>query len=585
MLDSQAPLFQHLQDIYGEDEARALLPRLVELLDGWRARIHQRAGADSSESAQPWDQSTQVLITYGDSIQAPGERPLRTLRDFLSERLEGVISTVHILPFFPYTSDDGFSILDYREVNEALGDWDDIEAISAQFGLMVDLVINHCSRESLWFYDYVANVPPYNDYFIEVDLQSPEAGSLDLVTRPRSSPLLTEVRTHRGRKHLWATFSRDQIDLNFRNPDVLLEMIDIMLGYVAAGTRILRLDAVAYLWKEIGTSCIHLHQTHSAVKLIRAVLELVDPRCLVLTETNVPNEENRSYFGLGDEAHMIYQFSLPPLMLHALHTGFTRYLVEWARDTTERQPPAGCTFLNFTASHDGIGVRPLEGLIPREEVDNLMAAMHERGGYVSSRRNSDGSESPYELNISYFDAVGDPRVETDPWKVPCFMVSQIVVISLRGVPAIYLHSLTATPNDHHGVEEGGRTRLINRRKWDRGELEARIDDPATDAGRVFREMVRVLRLRGEHSAFHPDASQQVLSLPDQLFGLVRESDDERVICLFNFTPDTHEVKMEERFWGDEVQTRWKDLLSDELIPIERGRMRLPPYVTYWLVHE
>lgn len=576
-----APLRQRMQGrlafIYGDEQAPQIAERLFGLLDGWRERIPFPDCPDCWR----WDQRSSVLITYGGSIQEPGVMPLQTLRDFLNTRLNQAISTVHILPFFPFTSDDGFSVADYREVDEDLGSWDDIHAIAEEFGLMVDLVINHCSRQSLWFYDYVADIAPFNQYFIEVENR--DTPELAMVTRPRNSSLLTKTRTHRGKKFLWATFSHDQMDLNFRSPAVLLEMIDVMLGYVAAGTRVLRLDAIAYLWKEIGTNCIHLPQTHEVVKLIRDVLDWVDPRCLLLTETNVPNDENRSYFGNSDEAQLIYQFSLPPLLLQALHTGCTHHLVTWAKSLDENPPPAGCTYLNFTASHDGVGLRPLEGLVPDDEVQTLLKAMRVRGGYLTSRATSDGFDRPYELNISYFDAFRDPRMPVDPWHIPCFLLSQLVAISMQGVPAIYIHSFTATPNDRESVERHGRTRLINRRQWDRGELESLIDDPASETGRVFSEMVRFLRLRRAHPAFHPDAGQRLLDLPAHLFGFVREGDGERVYCVFNFTPDDRSVDIDAVFRDDNPDGRWLDLLSGELARVERGQLHLAGYAGLWLV--
>ena len=570
-------LLQRLEFLYGEQQAAVIAGRLYSLLESWQRRIAVPEG----DTGRRWDQRSSVLITYGGSIQEPGVMPLQTLKDFLQTRLKDAVDTVHILPFFPYTSDDGFSVADYREVDEELGSWDDIRAIAAEFGLMVDLVINHCSRQSLWFYDYVADVYPYNQFFIEVE--NKDAPELAMVTRPRTSSLLTLTRTHRGKKYLWATFSHDQIDLNFHSPEVLLEMLDILLGYVQAGTRILRLDAITYLWKGIGSNCIHLPQTHEVVKLIRDVLDWVDPRCLVLTETNVPNEENRSYFGNGDEAQLIYQFSLPPLLLQALHTGCTHYLAVWAKSLEDNPLPAGCTYLNFTASHDGVGLRPLEGLVPEDELNALLKAMRARGAYLSSRRTPDGSDRPYELNISYFDAFRDPRMPADPWHIPCFLVSQLVAMSMQGVPALYIHSFTATRNNRESVERQGRTRLINRRQWDRGELEYLIDDPSSETGQVFNKLVRVLRLRNQHPAFHPDAAQCLLDLPPHLFGFVRDGQGERIYCLFNFTPDEREVNVGEVFKGDSPDSRWRDLLSGELARIERGRLHLAAYACLWLM--
>ncbi len=563
--------------LYGEAAAPAIGESLCRSLQDWQARY---PAAPAGDGSPPWDQRTSVLITYGDSIQESGSAPLRTLKDFLDKHLSRAVDTVHILPFFPYSSDDGFSVIDYRELRADLGTWDDLSRIADDYGLMVDLVINHCSRSSLWFVSYLADQPPYNEYFLEAEPQP----ALALVTRPRSSPLLTEIRTLRGVRHLWTTFSSDQMDLDFRNPAVLLEMIDILLGYVAAGARIIRLDAVAYLWKEVGTPCVHLPQTHEVVKLIRDVVSVMEPRCVVLTETNVPNAENRSYFGAGDEAQLTYQFSLPPLLLHALHTGRTEYLQAWARELEAHPAPAGCTYLNFTASHDGVGLRPLEGLLPPPQLEALLDAMRARGGYLSSRRCSDGAEAPYELNISYFDAFRDPHVDHDPWHVPCFLVSQIVAMSMQGIPAIYIHSLTATRNDDLSVELLGRTRAINRRMWDRRELEGLLADRGSETARVFRELVCILALRRVHPAFHPDGPQRLLELAAPLFGFVREAPDrsERIVCLFNITPSPCELPLGELPSGLVQTAGMRDLLSDRQVEIAEGRLRLPGYAAYWL---
>jgi len=569
---------EHLRFIYEDEQAHRL-----------QAAIQQRIAFTWAKLGEPipnqtlWDEKDAILITYGDSIQTPDEPPLTTLKQFAHAHLGRAFSTIHLLPFFPYSSDDGFSILDYHSVRQDLGDWSHIQDLGRDYDLVFDLVINHCSRESLWFSDYVANLPPYNAYFIETD----PSDDLAMVTRPRTSPLLTEVRTHRGVKHLWATFSHDQIDLNLANPAVLLEFIDILLGYVEHGARVLRLDAIAYLWKEIGTHCIHLPKTHEMVRLLRTILDTAAPGRLLLTETNVPYAENRSYFGSGDEAHLIYQFSLAPLILHGLYTGSSRYLTQWVLDLQADPPPQGCTYLNFTASHDGIGLRPLEGLVPSDEVAQLLDAMRARGGYVSSKSNPDGSESPYELNISLFDAYRDPQQTQDPWHIPSFRLSQILSLSLQGIPGVYIHSLTATPNDNEGVERTGHTRSINRGQWDRAELERLLGDSSSNTARVFHDYIKVLSLRRDHPAFHPDAAQEPLTLGNHIFGVARTALDgsERIICLFNFTPDSRSIAMHEPFWNTEHGTPWRDLIDGQLALQERGSLHLPPYAALWLVPE
>ena len=547
------------------------------------ARIAERLERHSVPVTQPsptrWDQGSVLLISYGDSIVANGRPPLETLHAFLRRHLADTFSAVHILPFYPYSSDDGFSVIDYRRVNDALGDWEDIARIANDFHLMVDLVINHVSRESLWFYDYVADRPPARDYFIEL----PQDTDTRQVTRPRNSPLLVPVNTHRGTRHLWATFSEDQIDVNFSNPDVLIEFIDIFLFYLARGARLIRLDAIAFLWKELGTSCVHLEQTHEIVKLLRDIFDLVRPDGILLTETNVPHKENISYFGAGDEAHMVYQFSLPPLVLHALNRGTAKYLSNWTAELPD--PPEHCTFLNFTASHDGIGLRALEGLLPAYEVEDLIDCMHRFGGFVSMKANPDGDDSPYEINISYFDAMQGTRRGPDQWQVERFLCSQAIMLAMRGIPAVYIHSMLATPNDLHGVELSGRTRSINRKKWPHDELTALLDSHNTPNHEVFRELKRIIAIRRGEICFHPDSSQSVLDCGEGVFALLRERTEQQraVLAVFNLSSTAQALALKNRPDLSD-KTEWRDLLNDETLPGILPETSLLPYQFMWLVN-
>ena len=553
--------------IYGEDQAVLLRERVLAIINQHLTQQRQRPAAKPH-----WDETDVMLITYGDTLRREGEAPLQTLEAFASDHLRQAVSIIHLLPVYPWSSDDGFAVINYQQIDPALGDWGDIERLRGHFDLMMDFVLNHCSRESLWFYDFLLDKPPGRDFFIEVDPDT----DLSMVVRPRTSPLLAPVNTRTGIRYVWATFSHDQIDLDFRNPDVLLEFISIMLFYIRHGARALRLDAIAYLWKEIGTPCIHLPQTHAIVKLFRAILREAEPGVILLTETNVPHEENISYFGSGDEAHMVYQFSLPPLLLHAIHTGSTHYLHAWAK--TLAPPPAGCTYLNFTASHDGIGMRPLEGLIPAEEIGELLDDMREKGGFVSTKRNADGSESPYELNITWFDACRDPRGQHHRER---FLLTQTVAMSLQGIAAVYIHSLLATPNDMHGVELTGMTRSINRRKWEMDELEAHLGAPESLAGEVFREYLRRLELRRQQPAFHPDARQRILDLGAGLFGLARQSPDngQTITAIYNFT-STENATPAALLHGKTRQ--WRDILGGGMVVADGETLTIPAWGCYWL---
>jgi len=567
-------IHERLHRLYGD----AVLPRLLNRLELIIGRYGVGTACPDQAECRHWDQGDAVLICYGDMVTTDGEPPLVTLRRFLGERVGDAVSAVHVLPFFPYSSDDGFAVNDYRAVDPELGGWDQIQALANDYRLMVDLVINHVSGHSLWFRSYCNGLAPERHYFIEVEPNT----DLSAVVRPRTSPLLRPVQTPYGERHLWATFSEDQLDLDFRNPDVLFELLDILLFYVHHGAQIIRLDAIAYLWKELGTACVHLPQTHEVVKLLRDLLEMVEPRILLLTETNVPHAENISYFGDGDEAHMVYQFSLPPLLLHALHTGNAAYLTDWARNL--EPPPAGCTFFNFTASHDGIGVRPLEGLLPHEALEDLVAAMEQRGGLISRRSNADGSTMPYELNITYYDAVGVPG-DMDA-SIDRFLCSQTIAISLQGIPGIYFNSLFGADNDLEGVERSGRARSINRHKWTLAEIDqALAPDAGHQAHRVFPELLRRLRIRGAQPAFHPDGPQRVPELPKGLFGVQRQAPDgsQRIFVVANLTGSAIFLSLArvDRRWK---QRAWRELLGDWQADAETmsDKLELAPYQVVWL---
>ncbi|WP_067586877.1 sugar phosphorylase [Endozoicomonas ascidiicola] len=524
--------------------------------------------ATSPTPAQPaWSERDVFLITYGDSLTDGDRPPLQVLKDFLDQQLEGLISTVHILPYFPYSSDDGFSVIDYLQVNPALGDWDDILAISDNFRLMSDLVINHISRESLWFADFVGGNQPGRDYFIE---ENPDT-NVSMVTRPRNSPLLVPIQTRRGTRHVWATFSEDQIDLNFQNPDVLISMIDIVLFYLSKGTSVVRLDAIAFLWKELNTSCVHLPETHTIVKAIRLIMEEVCHGALLLTETNVPDPENFSYFGNGDEAHVVYQFALPPLVLHALNRGTEKHLVRWASALPDL--PEGCTVLNFTASHDGIGLRSLEGVVPDSDVAELVDSMHRFGGFVSMRSMPDSGEKPYEINISLFDAMKGTRRGEDQWQVQRFLCAQIIMLGMKGIPAIYIHSLLATPNDISGVERSGRTRSINRRKWKMEELMPELDNPASIQGLIFNTLKDILEIRQNEPCFHPDATQAILHIKTGIFAFNRKSTGGRSLtAIHNMTANPIELS------NSQIINKLNLLPHNQKKP-----SLIEPYQSLWLV--
>jgi glycosidase len=561
---TQETILDHLVFLYGDEDA----PRAAAEIE---SKLAQFAVHHPAAPKRRLDSSDALLITYGDQFREAGVAPLRSLLAFCDEFLSGAVSGVHILPFFPYSSDDGFSVIDYRQVDRLLGTWGDVEAIAAHYRLMADAVLNHCSSRHDWFQGFLAGDPADEQRFISMDADVDLSG----VVRPRALPLLTTYATALGPRHVWTTFSADQVDLNYANPAVLLDMLDVLLAYLAHGAQIIRMDAIAYLWKLPGTSCIHLPQTHRVVQLLRTVLERAAPGTVLVTETNVPHADNLSYFGDGsNEAHMVYNFALPPLTLHALQTGDGRVLSEWAASL--RLPSTEVTFFNFLASHDGIGLNPARGLLTEREIQRLIERVERAGGLVSYKTNPDGSQSAYELNVNYFDALSEPeRSDGLALAEARFLVAQAIMLALQGVPGIYVHSLVGSRGWPEGAEFSGQKRTINRQKFELGGLGAELRDPQSRRARIYRRMLQWLRARAACPAFDPFGSQRVLEAHPGAFVLLRESGGAQALCCFNLRDEALSLRVEG------LDGRWRNVI-DGGQPAPLGRLELEPYQVLWL---
>jgi glycosidase len=559
-----------VRSLYGERDG-------AEAIDGIRELVARAASAGAvPPPAEALSERDALLIAYADQLREPGVAPLRTLAAFCERRLADVISGVHLLPFYPWSSDDGFSVKDYFAVAPEYGSWDDIAAFRPHFDLMVDAVFNHASAQGDWFQRFLRDEPAFRDFFVTV------SGTPDLsrVVRPRALPLLTEFQTARGPEQVWTTFSADQVDLNVKNPRVLLALLDALLLYVRHGARFIRLDAIAYLWKEIGTPCIHLPQTHAVIQLFRAVLDEVAPHVRLVTETNVPHADNISYFGDGThEAQLVYNFALPPLVLHALLRGDASHLTRWA--TTLSAPSDRTTFLNFLASHDGIGLNPARGILPEPEIGFLVERCLAHGGFINYKHNADGSKSPYEMNIVYFDAVNDPAMaESMETRVNRFIATQAVMLALAGVPGIYFHSLFGSRNDRDAALQTGINRRINRQKLLRAELETELSEPRSLRAHVFERYRALLRARRSHPAFNPHAAQKIIEGDDRVFAVLRTAAtrSDWVLCL-------HNVANARVMLDLATAPAWTDMLSQRSYPVGvNGTMRvtLQPYEVIWL---
>ena len=572
-------LKRHLETIYAgvegvkSEDCEQLCDELIGLM-----RV-QQANTEPARYINHWDETDCLMISYGDSILQQGEKPLHTLKQFLDRYADGYINGVHILPFYPFTSDDGFSVLDYSSVNESLGDWNDIQSIAADYSLMSDLVINHCSARSPWFDNFIKDRDPGRNFFVTA---SPD-DDLSAVVRPRTNPLLREVETVNGTQYVWCTFSHDQVDLNFRNPEVLKQFVSIIRQYLDSGVRLFRLDAVAFLWKQPGTNCLNLEQTHEIVRLLRTLIEHAQDDAIIVTETNIPNRENLAYFGNANEAHWVYNFSLPPLLVNSLITGDCHYLKQWMMS----MPPArnGTAYFNFIASHDGIGLRPAEGLLTESEINTLVETMQTFGGRISWRTGDQAQRKPYEINIALFDALQGTTHGPDHWGLQRFLCAHAIMLALEGVPGIYIHSLVGTRNDYQRVENAGHNRAINRHQWQYSELQDRLADANSSEHLVFSGISELLKIRRQQSAFHPNATQFTLHLGSGLFGFWRQSIDRQqsIFCISNITDQVQTLNLSDINLID--NENWVDLISQLPCDGIMQSIAMQPYQTLWITNQ
>ncbi|MCF2948989.1 sugar phosphorylase [Paraglaciecola aquimarina] len=566
----------HLNVIYQDVDLSISIPELSQQLLATMRIGDADSIVEPKQHHNSWDEKDVLLITYGDSVEKPGEKPLHTLHTFLKNYCADSVNSVHILPFFPYSSDDGFSVIDYSSVNESLGDWDDIEAITQDYRLMSDVVINHCSSRSAWFTNFIKGEGPGHDFFFTA---SPDIDT-SMVTRPRTSDLLRLTETENGEQYVWCTFSHDQVDFDFTNPNVLDAFVSIIRQYLDTGIRLFRLDAVAFLWKTIGTSCINLEQTHEAVRLLRTLIEHAVDDAVIITETNIPNRQNLTYFGNANEAHGIYNFSLPPLLVNSLVTGSCKHLKSWLGS----MPPAqnGTFFFNFIASHDGIGLRPAEGLLDDTELTTLVNTMQNFGGRISWRKSENGEQKAYEINIALYDALQGTTKGEDKWGLERFVCAHAVMFGLEGIPGVYIHSLLGTGNDYEKVRNTSQNRSINRHKWDYDSLVEVLNDPQSQHAKAHGRITELLNIRKNQPAFHPNCTQFTLQLGEQLFGFWRQSlkRNQSIFCVHNMSDQIQTLRLSDlNLIGTDT---WLDLISQQTICMEDLEYQLQPYQSLWI---
>ena len=518
-------------------------------------------------------EKTTMVICYGDSIYSKNKKHLKTFQAFFNKKLNKFIDTIHFLPFYPSSSDSGFAVKDHYKIDSKFGNWLNIKNFSSKAHIMADMVINHASARGLWFKNFLKEKKPGKDYFLLVNSKF----NTSKVVRPRDHKLLKEINIFKKKEYLWRTFSDDQIDLNFKNPKVLLRFIKIMLHLINNGVTIFRLDAIAYLWKKSGTKCINLKQTHEIVKVLRIVSDSLSIKSIIVTETNLPEKENLSYFGNNDESNWIYNFTLPPLLIYSLLFENGTYLNAWCKKLP--QTKKGNSYLNFIASHDGIGMRPLEGIINNQSIKKLLLRLKKNGSKFSYRKVNNNKKKVYESNITVFDALKvSDKDKKGLYNFQRYIAAHAIMFSFEGVPAIYFNSLFGKSNDEARYVITGNNRDVNRFKWNELNILKKIKSNSSKEYYIFETLKYLLKIRKNQKAFHPNAHRTNINLGNNFFCIKRVSLDKKqtILCITNLTSKLQNAKINKKY------NKFKNLIDSNVKTKILNSINLKPFETIWL---
>jgi len=518
-------------------------------------------------------EKTSLVISYGDNIYSNNINSIRVFQNFFKKNLSKYFNAVHFLPFYPSSSDSGFAVKDHYKIEKRIGNWSDIKRISKFNHVMADIVINHSSARGLWFKNFLKKKRPGKNYFLTVNSKF----DVSKVVRPRDHKLLKKINFFQKSDYLWRTFSADQVDLNFNNPAVLLRFIKIMIHLIKNGVTIFRLDAIAYLWKKDGTKCINLRQTHEIVKLLRIISDLLNKQTIIITETNLPENENLSYFGNNDEANWIYNFSLPPLLIHAFLFENSSYLNKWSRHLPNTK--IGNSYLNFIASHDGIGMRPTEGILNEKSLNNFLKRLKKNGSKFSYRKIQNKSKKVYEANITVFDAL--KKSDYDPkgkFFLERYIAAHAIMISFEGIPAVYFNSLFGKSNDEAKYVITGNNRDINRYKWNNKNITKKLSDKTSKQSIFYQNLGKLLNIKRKQKAFHPNAKRLNINLGTKIFCFKRISLDKKqtIISVTNCSSVDQNLKLEKKY------NKWKNIINPQVKYTRDKALKLKPFETMWL---
>ena len=613
----------NLRHLYGP-RADGVREELEELWQrhGLDASAAEAASEAAPEAVRMPGAGDVALIAYADSIGGAVGSPLAALRRFVRRYLPaGTINTVHLLPFYPWDTDRGFSVQDYRAVDRRNGTWEEIEALAGEFDhLMVDLVINHASLDNPLVQGALTGDLRYRDFVIRFDDgEQPDASELAALTRPRPDPVLTRYNLVATGGHtratfdppategapdgeapvgvggwVWTTFSRPpnadgsaatrQVDLNFRNPRVLLEMLEVLLCYRGHGADWVRLDAAGYMWKELGTASIHHPNTHRLLQVLRDALagraDLVS-----VAEVNEPQDTILPYLGSPDagvESDLVYQFAHFPLAVHALHSGDASHYKRWLGT---QEPFGGRQFITVFGSHDGMGRKPVLGLLPDADLERMVQDLVSgHGALPNYARQGGGGRIIYELCATPWSLInragaGEPlHLQVDRY-VACAALGLV----LRGVPAFYINGLLGVPNrlDPGQLDEN---RSINREQFDEAALYAELDDRGGQMALVLERLLHLIAVRAAEPAFDAGGPPlHVLDTPPAVIAVVADGDGRRVVSLTNVSAAPQRFALDSVLFPGHGEV--VELITGSARPRSAGAMRgltMAPYEVQWL---
>jgi sucrose phosphorylase len=432
------------------------------------------------------------LITYVDRL---GSGTLSDLTALLDGPLKGVFGGVHLLPFFyPIDgADAGFDPIDHTAVDARLGTWADIKALAGKADLMADVIVNHMSVDSPQFRDYSEKgaASPYAGLFLTLDSVFPNGASEQeflALYRPRPGLPLTVVTLKNGeRKILWTTFTPKQVDINVKHAQGEAYLNSILRTLVASGVRQVRLDAVGYAIKKAGASSFMMPETMAFIDEFSRNAKSMGLEVLVEIHSHY-----RTQIDIAKQVDWVYDFALPPLVLHALFFHTARYLKEWIAI----RPNNALTVLD---THDGIGVidigadsqhraeRP--GLVPADDVDRLVERIHANSRNES--RTATGAAASnldlYQVNCTFYDALGQDD--------SAYILARAIQFFMPGVPQVYYVGLLAGKNDLTLLAKTGVGRDINRHHYTADEVTDSLQKP------VVKDLLELIRLRNRHAAF------------------------------------------------------------------------------------